>query len=75
MIITRNTNIPITKTPTGDASNAMSPRKTMSEMEDTIVQKVGMRDDKEKEVYESFMSRERYYEQLYQRVRTLRRLG
>ena len=43
----------------------------MSEMEDTIVQKVGMRDDKEKEIYESFMSRERYCERSYQRVRML----
>ena len=38
----------------------------MSEMEDTSMQKVGMRDDKEKETYEPYTSRERYYEQLYQ---------
>ena len=41
----------------------------MSEMEDTSIQKVGIRDDKEKEMYEPYMSRERHYEQLYQRVR------
>jgi hypothetical protein len=40
----------------------------MSEMEDTSMQKVGMRDDKEKETYESYTSRERYYEQVYQHV-------
>jgi hypothetical protein len=66
MVITKATNIPITRTPTGDASNATSPRKDMSEMEDTTMQKVGMRDDKEKEAYEPYTSRERYYEQLYQ---------
>jgi len=44
----------------------------MSEMEDTSMQKVGMRDDKEKETYEPYTSRERYYEQLYQRVRSSR---
>ena len=36
----------------------------MSEMEDTSTQKVGMRDDKEKETYEPYTSRERYYEGL-----------
>ena len=41
----------------------------MSEMEDTTMQKVGMRDDKEKKAYEPYTSRERYYERLYQRVR------
>jgi len=69
MVIARATSIPIKKTPTGDASNATSPRKVMSDMEDTNMQKVGMRDDKEKEMYDPYMSRERYYEQLYQRVR------
>jgi len=44
----------------------------MSEMEDTSMQKVGMRDDNEKEMYEPYTSRERYYNQLYQRVRRLR---
>jgi len=61
MVITRNPNIPITRTPTGDASNAMSKRKAMSEMDDTAVHKVGRRDDKEKETYELYTSRERYY--------------
>ena len=42
----------------------MSTRKDISEMEDTSVQKVGMRDDKEKETYEPYKSRERYYERL-----------
>ena len=53
----------------GDASNAVSPRKDMSEMEDTSMQKVGMRDDNEKETYEPYTSRARYYEQLYQHAR------
>jgi hypothetical protein len=39
----------------------------MSEVEDTSMQKVGMRDDKEKETYEPYTSRERCYERLYQR--------
>ena len=62
MVITRTTNIPIAKTPTGDALNAMSKRKAMSVMDETIVHKVGRRDDKEKEMYESYTSRERYYQ-------------
>ena len=69
MVITRNTSIPITRTPTGDASNATTPRKVMSEIEDTSMQKVGVRDDKEKETYEPYASRERYYGRLYQGVR------
>jgi hypothetical protein len=68
-VITRTTSIPITSAPTGDASNATSPRKIMSEMEDTSMQKVGMRDDREKETYDPYISRERYYEQLYISVR------
>ena len=64
MVIARITSIPIKRTPTGDASNATSPRKVMSEMEDTSTQKVGMRDDNEKETYEPYTSRERYYEGL-----------
>ena len=56
----------------GDTSNATTPRKAMREMEDTSMQKVGMRDDKEKETYEPYMSRERYYEPLHQRVRRSR---
>ena len=65
-VITRTTNTPIKRTPTGHASNAMSPRKDMSEREEISMQKVGMRDDKEKKVYEPYTSRERYYEQQYQ---------
>ena len=38
----------------------------MSEREEISMQKVGMRDDKEKKVYEPYTSRERYYEQQYQ---------
>ena len=72
MVITRTTSVPIKSTPTGDVSNAMSPRKAMSEMEDINMQKVGMRDDNEKETYEPYRSRERYYEQMYQRVRRSR---
>ena len=60
IVIARTTNATITRTPAGDASNAVSPRKDISEMEDTSMQKVGMRDDKEKETYERYMSRERY---------------
>ena len=67
MVIARTTNTTITRTPAGDASNAVSPKKAMSELEDTSMQKVGMRDDKENETYESYRSRERHYEQLYQR--------
>ena len=37
----------------------------MSKMEDTSMQKVGTRDDKEKGTYEPYTSCERYYEQLY----------
>jgi hypothetical protein len=33
----------------------------MSETEDNDMQKVGMREDKEKKIYESYTSRERYY--------------
>jgi hypothetical protein len=44
----------------------------MSEMEDTSMQNVGIRNDKEKETYEPYTSRERYYEGLYQRVRSSR---
>ena len=49
-VITRITSTPITRTHTGDASNAMSKRNAIREMEATITQKVGMRDDKEKEM-------------------------
>ena len=40
----------------------------MSEMVDTSMQKVGMREDNEKKTYDSYISRERRYEQRYQRV-------
>jgi hypothetical protein len=37
------------------------PRKAMREMVDNNMQKVGMREDKEKKTYELYTSRERYY--------------
>jgi hypothetical protein len=46
------------RTLTGLASNAISPRKDVSEMEETSVQKVGTRDYREKNTYESYTSRE-----------------
>ena len=73
--ITTTTNPEITRTPTGPASYAMSPREAMSEMEDTTRQKVGMREDKEKKTYEPYTSRERCYEQQCQYVKRLRRAG
>ena len=60
-IITRITSTPITRTPTGHASYATSPRKAIMEMEDSNMQKVGMREDNEKKAYESYTSRERRY--------------
>jgi len=72
--ITRTTNVPITKTPTGHASYAMNPREAVSDTEDRSIQKVGMREDKEKKTYEPYMSRERHYEQQYQQP-VGRRLG
>lgn len=50
--ITRITNTPITRTATGLASYAISPKKNMSEMEEISMQKVGMREDSEKKTYE-----------------------
>ena len=47
----------------------------MSDMEDISMQQVGMRDDNEKETYEPYTSRERYCEQLYQRVPRISRSG
>jgi hypothetical protein len=48
----------------------------MSEMVDNNMQKVGMREDKEKKAYESYTSRERYYgDQRYQYVRMLGQKG
>ena len=52
----------------GHASNATSPRKNMSESEERSMQKVGMRDDREKKTYEPYTSRERSYKQQYQCV-------
>jgi len=52
-------------------SYAMSPRKAMSEVEDTSMQKVGMHEDKEKNMYEPYMLQERHYEQWDQHVRKL----
>jgi hypothetical protein len=45
----------------GHASYATSPRKATREMEDNNMQKVGMREDKEKKTYEPYTSRERSY--------------
>jgi len=50
-------------TPAEDPSYTMIPRKAKSDMEDTSMQKVGMREDREKKAYEPFTSRERYYYQ------------
>ena len=47
-IIIKNTITPITRTPVGPASYATSPMRAVSETEDTNMQKVGMREDKEK---------------------------
>ena len=58
--IANTTSTPITRTPMGQTSYAMSPRKAMREMVDNNMQKVGMREEKEK-IYDSYMSRERYY--------------
>jgi hypothetical protein len=46
----------------GHASYAMSQRTVTSELEDTSMQKVGVREDKEKKTYEPNTSRERRYE-------------
>ena len=54
--IVRTTNTTTTRTPAGDAWNVVSPRKDMSKMEDTSMQKVGMHNDRENEMYESYMS-------------------
>ena len=40
----------------GLASNAISPRKEVSEMEETSVQKVGTREEREKKTCESYTS-------------------
>jgi len=46
----------------GPASYTTSPRTAVSDMEDTSMQNVGMREDKEKKTYEPNTSRERRYE-------------
>jgi len=58
--IIRTTNTQITETPMGHTSYATSPRKTTRDMVDKNIQRVGMREDKEKKAYESYISRERY---------------
>jgi len=45
----------------GHTSYATTTRKTAREMVDNNIQKVGMREDKEKKMYEWYTSRERYY--------------
>jgi hypothetical protein len=60
-IITRITNTPMKRTTTGRALNATSPRKDVSEMEETSAQKVGTREDSEKKTCESYTSWERCY--------------
>ena len=45
----------------GHTSYATSARKVMRESVDNNMQKVGMREDKEKKTYELYTSRERYY--------------
>ena len=45
----------------GLAPYATSPRNDVSEMEETSVQKVGTREDREKKTYEPYTSRERRY--------------
>ena len=53
----------------GLAPYATNPRNAMSEIEETSVQKVGMREDREKKTYEPYTSREqRYEEQHHQHV-------
>ena len=69
--ITRTTNTPITRTPTGLVSNAIIPRKDMSKMEETSAQKVGMREDREKKTCESYTSWERCYGTKNQIVRRM----
>jgi len=59
--INNTTSTPITRTPMGHTSYATSPRKITREIVDNNMQKVGMREDKEKKMYESYTSRERCY--------------
>ena len=59
--INDTTSTPITRTPMGHTPYATNPRKAMREMVDNNMQKVGIREDKAKKIYESYTSRERYY--------------
>jgi hypothetical protein len=59
--INNMTSAPITRTPMGHTPYATSARKAMRERVDSDMQKVGMREDKEKKIYELYTSRERYY--------------
>ena len=58
MITTTN---PKVRTPSGHASDATRPRKTISETDETRVQSAGTRDEREKKKYEPNMSRDRIY--------------
>jgi hypothetical protein len=58
-VITTATTTPTTRTPMGHVSYAMSPMEVMNKMEDTIAQKVGIREDREKKKCEPYTSRER----------------
>ena len=49
----------------GHTSYATSTRKAMRETVDNNTQKVGMREDKEKKIYELYTSRERYYNEQF----------
>jgi hypothetical protein len=59
--INNTTSTPNTRTLMEHTSDAMNPRQAMREMVDNNMQKVGMREDKEKKIYESYTSRDRYY--------------
>ena len=67
--INNMTSTPITRTPMGHTSYATSTRKVMKEMVDNNMQKVGMREDKEKKIYELYTSRERYYNEQLNGIR------
>ena len=50
------TSTPITRTPMGHTSYATSTRKAMRQRVDNDMQKVGMREDKEKKRYELYIA-------------------
>jgi len=50
--MTKTTRIPRARMPFGHASHATRPRKTISEADETRVQKAGTRDEREKQMYE-----------------------